>query len=249
MTVSEGSYPGGEVGFVLDMIMDGLNYYCRQESERGPCMAPGWSSCMCGKKTSWIQLKHVVTQLLGPAHVCATEFTPGHLTRWFLAWTLEQPQIKSPLAHTEQWKFTVEQTTTADVVSRIQDYCVNLPDWKLSTIVVGDGRLEIQEAEPLAQWVDDKFLPEQIQQIVARMDPGLRLELLPPQGHFLVDVILTASGGGKVDASLQAFMHSTHGKKTVEKIKNQLQGEICRTNRRWRRKLKRLLAESDMDES
>jgi 23S rRNA A1618 N6-methylase RlmF len=150
MTVSEGSYPGGEVGFVLDMIVDGLYSYCKstesdeQQQQQGlSCVAaPGWSSCMCGKKTSWIQLKHFVTELLGPAHVCSTEFTPGHLTRWFLAWTFEQPQMKSPLAHTEQWEFTVEETPWEQVMSRIEDYCANLPCWKVSTIIVGDCMLD-----------------------------------------------------------------------------------------------------------
>jgi hypothetical protein len=204
---------------------------------------------MCGKKTSWIQLKHFVTELLGPAHVCSTEFTPGHLTRWFLAWTFEQPQMKSPLAHTDKWEFTVEETSWEQVMGRIHDYCANLPFCKLSTMLVGDGRLEIHEAEPPShQWMDDELLPERIQQIVANMDPALRFKFLPPQGHFLMDITLTANVGGQVHVSLQAYMHSTHGKKTVEKIKNQMQGEICRTNRRWRRKLKRL-EESAMDES
>jgi hypothetical protein len=259
MTLSKGSYPGGKVGFVLDMIVDGLYYYCKptesDEQQQGPScvVAPGWSSCMCGKKTSWIQLKHVVTELLGPAHVCATEFTPGHLTRWFLAWTFEQPQMKSPLAHTEQWEFTVEETPWEQVMSRIEDYCANLPCWKVSTIIVGDGRLEIQEAEPTShQCVDDKLLPDRIQQIVARMDPALRFKFLPPQGHFLIDITLAANGGGgQVHESLQAYMHSTHGEQTVEKIKHQVQREICRTHRRWRRKVKRRkvkrLEESAMD--
>jgi hypothetical protein len=62
---------------------------------------------------------------------------------------------------------------------------------KLSAKIVRDGRLEIHEAEPLAQWADDKLLPERVQHIVARMDPALRVKLLPPQGHFLIDKTLT----------------------------------------------------------
>ena len=74
------------------------------------------------------------------------------------------------------------------------------------------------------------LLPERIQQIDARMDPALRLKFLPQHGHFLIDITLMANGGGQVHVSLQAYMHSSHGEKTVEKIKNQVQGEICRTN-------------------
>lgn len=272
MTVSEGSYPGGEVGFVLDMIVDGLYFFGRQQEQQQPtlpeqqhshynCMTPGWTLCMCGKKTSWIKLKHVVTELLGPAHVCCTEFTPGHLTRWFLAWTFEQPQIRSPLAQTEHWEFTVTTlSSTAQVVKRIQDYCESLPGWRLLTMVKDDGAcIEIQEAEPLATtlWADEQLLPEQIQTALAQMDPAIFLKFLPPQGHFLIDCKLMTvdveqrqqqqqQQQAAVHVSMEAFMHSTHGRKAVEKIKNQVQGEICRTNRRWRRKLTR---ESAMDES
>ena len=82
--------------------------------------------------------------------------------------------------------------------------------------------------DSLPQWLDNMLLPERIQQIDARMDPALRLKFLPQHGHFLT---LMANGGGQVHVSLQAYiMHSSHGEKTVEKIKNQVQGEICRTN-------------------
>jgi 23S rRNA A1618 N6-methylase RlmF len=277
MTVSEGSYPGGEVGFVLDMIVDGLYYYCRQaqqqqEQQQRPVVSPkagqynntilvppGWTSCMCCKKRSWILLKHVVTELLGPAHVCATEFTPGHLTRWFLAWTFEQPQMTSPLAQMEHTEFTVTLVASKEEVGkRIQEYCTSLPEWNLSTLVTDDdddddgaSRIEIYEAKPLAQWVigNDKLLPEQIQTVVEQMDPAIRLKFLPPQGHFLIAITLLVDGQEAVHASMEAFVHSTHGRKVVEKIKNQLQGEICRTNRRWRRKQKREQEASVMDES
>jgi hypothetical protein len=58
MTKFEACYPGGEVGFVLDMIIDGLHLYLERHSTTGnttPATArlapPFWTSTMCGKKS------------------------------------------------------------------------------------------------------------------------------------------------------------------------------------------------------
>lgn len=242
MTVSEGSYPGGEVGFVVDMIVDTLVLFANNQS------VPGWSSCMCGKKASWVQLHHIVNALLGPGHCQATEFGPGNLTRWFLAWTLERPQIRSPLAKVEGFEFVVDfddnNSSSIDTVTgRIQEYCLTLPGWELAVDVTGNNStgqqwLQIREVTPSPVWNDDATFPVEIQRALALFDSDCRMQLLPEQGHFLVDVTVTTRDACSV-VQVQVYQHSAFGKKAVDKIKSQLQGEVCRTNRRWRRKLQR----------
>jgi 23S rRNA A1618 N6-methylase RlmF len=262
MTVSEGSYPGGEVGFVVDMIVDTLVLFARCQS------APGWSSCMCGKKTSLVHLQNIVTALLGPGHCQVTEFGPGHLTRWFLAWTMERPQIRSPLAKVEHgMEFNVDfgdlvsmdetNCCVERVTGRIQDYCRTLPGWELAVDVTaasissmgrgpngssttGQQWLQILENEPSRDsWNEDDAFPAVIQRALGLLDPDRRMQLLPPQGHFLLDVTLTPQGLTVVQVQVTVYQHSAYGKKAVDKIKSQLQAEICRTSRRWRRKLQR----------
>jgi 23S rRNA A1618 N6-methylase RlmF len=248
MTVSEGSYPGGEYGFVVDMIVDTLVLFARNQS------TPGWSSCMCGKKTTFHRLFHIVAHLLGPGHCQATDFGPGHLTRWFLAWTLERPQIRSPLAKVEGFEFAVEvQNQAMDgnnccverVAGRIQDYCRTLPGWELAVDVTpansstGQQWLQIREVTPSRDWTHDGDFPAVIQRALGLLDSDRRMQLLPEQGHFLLDVTLTPKALTVVQVQVAVYQHSAHGRKATDKIKSQLQAEVCRTSRRWRRKLQR----------
>jgi 23S rRNA A1618 N6-methylase RlmF len=261
MTVSEGSYPGGEVGFVVDMIVDCLVLFARHHS------TPGWSSCMCGKKTSLVHLQHIVTALLGPGHCQATEFGPGHLTRWFLAWTLERPQIRSPLAKVDGFEFDVEfdsdnqaamdgnNCCVERVTGRIQDYCRTLPGWELAVDVTpangstGQQWLQIREVSPSRDcWNEDGAFPAVIQRALGLVGSDRRMELLPPQGHFLLDVTLTPQPLTVVQVQVTVYQHSAYGKKAADKIKSQLQVEVCRTSRRWRRKLQREREEQSMQE-
>ena len=134
MTEYEGTYPGGEVGFVCDMIRDSLVL-----RDRGV----GWYSTMCGKKSSFMRLRQILTHLLGPGHVQSMEFSPGYMTRWFLAWTFRQPKIKSPSAMlTDGLSFDVclnrncsKEDALDEVATRITAYCESLPGWTLSTSV------------------------------------------------------------------------------------------------------------------
>jgi 23S rRNA A1618 N6-methylase RlmF len=248
MTVSEGSYPGGEYGFVVDMIVDTLVLFARNLS------TPGWSSCMCGKKTTFHRLFHIVAHLFGPGHCQATDFGPGHLTRWFLAWTLERPQIRSPLAKVEGFEFNVDLGNQAmdgnnccveRVTGRIQDYCRTLPGWELAVDVTpansstGQQWLQIREVTPSRDWNHDGDFPAVIQRALGLLDSDRRMQLLPEQGHFLLDVTLTPQALTVVQVQVAVYQHSAHGRKATEKIKSQLQSEVCRTSRRWRRKLQR----------
>jgi len=229
----------------------------------------------------WVQLRCVVIQLLGPAHVSSTEFKPrdgsGHTyTRWFLAWTWQpHPNIRHMAAKVRErcFQFTVtlleehRQNPAREIASRVQEYCRTLPGWELICVIV-DGsdqqclngcRLEIRESHPKAVPTDDKAFPEKLQALLKQLDPTRRMELLPLEGHFAIDITVTPSvtavETAVVEVVVEAYNHSSYGKRAIEKITCQLQGEICRTNRRWRRKIKRQQQEqeqqtaTDMDES
>lgn len=71
---------------------------------------------------------------------------------------------------------------------------------------------------------------------------------LPHEGHFVLDVFIGAkkekqSNEGQIDVNvcLEAYAHTSHGTLLLDKILGPLPGEIGRTNRRWRRLLKRQL--------
>jgi hypothetical protein len=242
MTQHEGHYPGGEAAFGLAMMLDGLllcfsNWVSGSNNVLSP---PVWTSMMCGKKTSWILLRHTVTQLLGPAHVCATEFGPGLLTRWFLAWTFEpRPCARSPLARHDAYDFQVPNVDASAVMGRLQEYCTTFPWGALTCTGPGsDGCMLVYDGSPVPNslWKGDEELPEAIRNTIANQ-MEVRNRFLPQEGHFCLQVNLTALHGF-TSVNIVSFAHSESGRKIVDKIHGQLQGEIGRTNRRWRRKTK-----------
>ena len=264
MTVSEGSYPGGEVGFVLDMILDGFSLYMWHNKNGQPeCMGtsiptpPAWTSCMCGKKTSFTKLKHILEQLLGYSHVCSSEFGPGHMTRWFLAWTFRRPHIRSPLSQIDNWSFSLHLSDVDDddstekgsvcsqIAHRIETFCKETFHACQLTVSRENDTLLIQEdnsaGTPNAYWPGDEVLPETLKQALSKLDPQKRSYFLPPEGHF--QLVVTFSSGSGTNAPyvihVLAYSHTRHGKSIVSKIKSQMEGEVGRSNRRWRRKLKR----------
>jgi hypothetical protein len=253
MTDYEGSYPGGEVGFVCDMIRDSFRLDLRDRV--------GWYSAMCGKKTSFQRLKQILTHLLGKGHVQFMEVSPGYMTRWFLAWTFRRPKIDSPLARVTKQALNFEVDiedksdagdAMAEIVSRISTYCEALPGWKLLTSVAtkeSSMAVRIVEAptapsEDCGQVHDAEQLPERLLDVIYQeWDSSM---FLPEEGHFLVEVCVSetrqkvnAERAWTVAVSVDCYEHSNRGGKAVEKIRSQLQGEICRSNRRWRRLLKR----------
>lgn len=251
MTDYEGAYPGGEVGFVCDMIRDSLVLRDRV----------GWYSAMFGKKGDFVRGKKILTRLLGKGHVQFMEVSPGYMTRWFLAWTFRRPKIDSPLTQaTKQalnFEVDIEDKPDAgdavdEVVSRISTYCEMLPGWKLLTSVATKENgmvVRIVEAptaptEDCGQVHNTEQLPERLFDVIYQ-DWDISM-FLPEEGHFLVEVCVTetrqkvnAEKAWTVAVSVNCYEHSNRGGKAVEKIRSQLQGEICRSNRRWRRLLKR----------
>lgn len=260
MTVSEGHYPGGEIGFVTDMIADSLQVG----------HSSLWFSSMLGKKTSLVMVEKLLYHILGPGHVETTEYGPGQYTRWFIAWTLRQPDIFCSTARVKHQQpettFQVvlegltssqqQQQAVKEVVSRICDFCQSSPGgWKLACDQVDNdnmtsARLLIKESSfaPIVKFVDESeenvSLPSTI--INALQGQG-RNEFLPKEGHFAiqatVELIATTnyscsnqnSQSIAVGVHLACYRHSTRGFKAIEKITSGMKGEVTRTNRKWRR--------------
>jgi 23S rRNA A1618 N6-methylase RlmF len=263
MTVNEGTYPGGEVGFVLDLIADSLRIISPQ---RNNLIQPTtWISSMLGKKTSLVKLQKILTHLMGPAHIRVTEYGPGQYTRWFLAWTLEQPIAKNPEAKApphdhdsfqlslstlqEQEGRNISRNDAIDItIQRILAYCESSPGgWDLSAQVIsrddsGAGlvTLQIQESMPLAisNYVDETVADVDMPQVILDALHEYNHPFLPDEGHFLIIVHVKHTKSDDDDfftVQLELFRHSSRGTKAIERIRSTLEGDVCRTNRKWRK--------------
>jgi 23S rRNA A1618 N6-methylase RlmF len=253
MTVSEGSYPNGEIGFVTEMIADSLQ--ARESSL--------WFSSMLGKKTSLVKLEKMLQHLLGPAHIETTEYGPGQYTRWFLAWNFWKPSALDGLAYINHPKDAFEvfleglhdpQQALSEVASRINVYCERSPGgWSLKTesvpVTTNDRvpmvKLQIKEFnfKPIENFVDESEGVTIPQILVSALHGKHNADFLPYEGHFIiqasVETTITnnyeANGGMIVNVRLACYRHSSRGLKAIEKIRNGMEGEVARTNRKWRR--------------
>jgi 23S rRNA A1618 N6-methylase RlmF len=221
MTVSEGNYPGGEIDFVTEMIEDSLRMTTTTSDEiQSTTMATtttteshhhftaGWYSSMLGKKTSMIKLQKLLVHILGPAHVEATEYGPGHYTRWFLAWTLERPPATASGAlcpHSDKDHFQVDlietrEAAVGEVVNRIVTFCDTSPGgWDLTTTTTTSSTngefgaiIRIQEtmSPTITNFVDETQSEVDIPESILRVLRGRRdnSRFLPDEGHFFVEI-------------------------------------------------------------
>ena len=221
---------------------------------------------MLGKKTSLIKLQKLLIHIFGPGHVEATEYGPGQYTRWFLAWTLDQPvgtasNAAYPTHDKDKFQVTisslVEQGNSnnqpiqniddamTEVINRVVAFCDSSPGgWDLTANVThqpnGIVVVQIQESMPLAinNYVDETQdnidIPESILQALEDRDDNSLF--LPEEGHFVIEVhIQAAVDHTTINVQLFSFRHSTRGTKAIEKVRSSLEGEVCRTNRKWRK--------------
>ena len=244
MTDSEGMYPGGEVGFVLDMIQDSLRF--QQQI--------GWYSTMLGKKCSLTYLKKVLGELLGIGRVQTTEFKAGTMTRWFLAWTYHTPALTSPAALVRRsgialHGFCVKLLDATDpvqiVVSRFCDFFHSIPTTKCKiecrTCEENNNHVLIMvtETNTSCDELPTKDLPE-------RITKGLELSSIHPFStikDFFIEVTIRRykSSQDEVYVSFVSYKHMSRNK-VLEKVTSQaMEGEIRQTNRKWRRMLQRQL--------
>jgi 23S rRNA A1618 N6-methylase RlmF len=268
LTATEGWYPGGEVAFVGDILVDQwvilLQHMARPNDPRQPAtdrrlppQLPTWTACMCGKKASALRLEHILRDLLGVAHVATSDFGPGALTRWFVAWTFSRPIMRSPMATHAAWTFDISlaqdmtrEEAAKEIHQRLTSYCASKADWHLQVEVsaTSAGIWQMRQAGPVQWQAADQesqlaWLPVQVRQASAIWDVTHRAALLlPPEGHFLLDVALATSGSAASSSSwtlsCHSFAHTSYGKRRVAQIQAQLAGEVARTTRRWRRLLK-----------
>jgi 23S rRNA A1618 N6-methylase RlmF len=255
MTDSEGIYPDGEVGFCMDMIADSLQ--ARRSSL--------WYSCMLGKKTCLTKLHKLLVHMLGPAHVETTEYGPGHWTRWFLAWTLERQLGCAPLARIQHAKDSFQvtlvgepgQLPVAQVAQRIEEFCGSSPGgWHLTATTLWSGglaKVKITESTPLvvSSFVDESepnvSLPPALIEALKGQDNN---QFLPLEGHFVIYVtVQPTNNANAVSANLACYRHSARGLKAIEKIRDGMEAEVCRTNRKWRRILQRQEQEQNQQQT
>lgn len=87
MSSNESVYPGGEVGFALDMLYDSLSLRNKVT----------WYSLMLSKKASLVKVVQELKRLgFGQSSIRTVEFYQGNTTRWGIAWTFLFPSIHSP---------------------------------------------------------------------------------------------------------------------------------------------------------
>lgn len=192
------------------------------------------------------------------------------MTRWFLAWTWERPKIDSKLANTKIFSFSVSLDSSqftsaaerlAEIVKRVREYCESFPAASLIVDVmssVDSNGLQRQRARIRPRHTElstdqDTSLPESIRRVLSSVSVERRLDWLPRVGHFCVDIVVGSNAVGHADLTITTFAHTKAGQAVVDKIQVQLESEIGRTNRKWRRILQRqqqqLLHQDAMDET
>ena len=227
MSTSEGVYPGGEVGFVRDMIADSVHL----------SGSITWFSAMLARKTSLVQLEKDLLGTLGRGAVRTATFLQGKTTRWGIAWTHRRVVARSPATRVMGGLqgFNVSLTSSGassavgDVVSRICSYCQYVASTKglrLDCVVQSSG------AGP---------------SIMANRQVCTIVEIGSAQkcGAFFIDVYVQHVKAGEkgkedgadevVEVRLHSFIHSVSGRVVLDKVRDGMEGEVQRSNRRWRR--------------
>jgi len=242
MTTSEGFYPGGEEGWLLDILRDSLTL---------PRERVGWYSTMIAKKKSWQRLRGILLDFLGPGHVMSTELpSSATVTRWFLAWTYYRPNIQSPLCEDTKLEFEVnlesqsEHDKMQEVEQRIKDYLETFHN----NVVQG---LELDQSKLLSSLLTyvekDPVFPDRLMVEKASLPfdtkscQNTTKDWMPQEGNFCIHFQICSNQNGIIKVEVKGFRHSQRGHDILESILCRLQGEVCRTNRRWRRLLARKL--------
>jgi hypothetical protein len=227
---------------------------------------------MCGKKSTYTKVRGILHYLLGSSHVVSTEFGPGFMTRWFLAWTFDlRPRIDSPLAAKKSFAFEVAKpllgsTRTLEPLSeieqRVREYGESFPgcQMRIGTLSAngpsanhhGLLRVTLLPARGEISADQDGTLPEPLRRVLSTVPLERRLEWLPREGHFAVELAVRDPGWGgnggvgpssACHVSVTTIAHNKVGQAVVDKIQVQLESEINRSSRKWRRILQRMQTE------
>eukprot|EP00984_Skeletonema_dohrnii_P007991 scaffold2944_cov155-Skeletonema_dohrnii-CCMP3373.AAC.8 len=179
--------------------------------------------------------------------------------RWGIAWTFERTvgRIRSCMVRGGLQSFVVSIPVSDDVIdavnevsSRLITYFGGVRDLSLKCIVEcrvrnTDGTTNGCVKERCITVIEERFSG------AATSHHEQDNRNLPHEGHFVMDAFISiknkhqnSSDNVDVEVCLEMFVHTTYGMMLVNKIRGQMPGEIGRTNRRWRRLLKRQLASS-----
>ena len=181
--------------------------------------------------------------------------------RWCVAWTYERAMIRcdtcrvkgglqsfNVLVHIGD-DATNEKNSCDEVASRLINYFENLRyiSLKCSQQVRERGTTESgQNAVECVSVIEERFSNcNPSTPLPSTIDNEADNNNLPYEGHFIIDAYVKRFGRCDDTASyniqvvLEMYSHTKYGTTMVNKIRGQLPGEIGRTNRRWRRLLKR----------
>mmetsp|Transcript_12866 Transcript_12866/g.18792 ORF Transcript_12866/g.18792 Transcript_12866/m.18792 type:complete len:828 (-) Transcript_12866:64-2547(-) len=235
MTKSESVYPGGELGFVLDMMKDSVLFKDHVT----------WYTSMIGKKSTLTQLIRILRDAgFGTGSVRTTEFLQGNQLRWGIAWTFRDVSARSlatkvkgglqqfevsftPAEGKDEGKLVSKPNPVDEVVDRIRSFCESFKDVSLRCIEQtppkslgrdGDKRIE-NNIKPLNDQTvtilqsnydpDDKNVNSKSKHDACSISNPFPSgpANFPKEGHFLIDVYVKT---GNV-VSLRGGMADDHG--------------------------------------
>ena len=112
----------------------------------------------------------------------------------------------------------------------------------------------IKEAMLLAvsNFVDESMLNTNIPEFILSALQGQdNSTFLPQEGHFVVQIHVRSSSSPSannfVNIQLECYEHSSRGNKAIKKILNSIEGEICRTNWKWRLIRQRVVKNNELN--
>ena len=87
----------------------------------------------------------------------------------------------------------------------------------------------VEENEQLPERVMNGLTPDMLSLLSAK-------SWLPEEGHFVLQLRVSKLNSS-VSVQVDTYEHSRFGARCIEAITRRMEGEVCRTNRRWRRLL------------
>ena len=193
--------------------------------------------------------------------------TSSSRVRWGIAWTYERTVgrcssclVKGGLQvfeisislddGLESVEDSMANKATTEVVSRLVDYFEKLRDYplKCSTQMRECNEATIRQGKPAVcvTAIEERFFGCNASELPVLNHEHDNINL-PYEGHFVLDAFVECigrcddanDGTVKVQVTLEMYSHTKRGNEIISKIRGPMLGEIGRTNRRWRRLLKR----------
>jgi len=226
MSISEGVYPGGEVGFVRDMIADSVQL----------TNSITWFTSMLARKTSLVELEKELRGMLGRGAVRTATFVQGKTTRWGIAWTHRRVAARSPATRVvgglQGFKVGLKRSDGSsaieEVASRVRSYCQYIESTKGLHLDCTIKNVAVDSPERGGTEICSITERGSVQH------PGAFCIDIHLQN---VDAVEKEEEDGKefVHVGLDCFVSSFAGTLASDKVRSGMEGEIQRSNRRWRR--------------